>query len=104
MFDLISALAGGAVDCTKQSIAEAPDSVRRHNLKMNENSEESLKKLGEKVKKLVTAVEQERRVPWQRLNICKRGCAPKPPQLQPRFCFFCELGDYVVAISNQNAL
>lgn len=44
----------------KRSITEALDSVRRHDLVINESSVDSHKKLGEKVKKLISTVEQGR--------------------------------------------
>ena len=49
-----------SVPSLKRSITEALDSVRRHDLKINESSVDSHKKLGEKVKKLISTVEQGR--------------------------------------------
>ena len=49
-----------SVPSLKRSITEALDSVRRHDLKINESSVDSHKKLGGKVKKLISTVEQGR--------------------------------------------
>jgi len=49
-----------SVPSLKQAIVEALDSVRRHDIKINESSVDSHKKLGEKVKKLISTVEQGR--------------------------------------------
>ena len=49
-----------SVPSLKQAIVEALDSVRRHDIKINESSVDSHKKLGEKVRKLISTVEQGR--------------------------------------------